>query len=99
MPDRTKGALKDAGAAVRRPRTFRVLALLFGALLALVCLETVARVLPVNEGPQALSVNDANPIFRYRPNREFVWSAGWNFSAVNEVKVNNFGFVNDQDYD
>ena len=99
MPDRTNGALKDAGAAVRRPRTFRVLALLFGALLALVCLETVARVLPVNEGPQALSVNDANPIFRYRPNREFVWSAGWNFSAVNEVKVNNFGFVNDQDYD
>ncbi len=99
MPDRTDGALKDAGAAVRRPRTFRVLAILFGALLALVCLETVARVLPVNEGPQALSVNDANPIFRYRPNREFVWSAGWNFSAVNEVKVNNFGFVNDQDYD
>ena len=99
MPDRTNGALKDAGAAVRRPRTFRVLALLFGALLALVCLETVARVLPVNEGPQALPVNDANPIFRYRPNREFVWSAGWNFSAVNEVKVNNFGFVNDQDYD
>ena len=85
--------------AVRRPRTFRVLALLFGALLALVCLETVARVLPVNESPQALSVNDANPIFSYRPNREFVWSAGWNFSAVNEVKVNNFGFVNDQDYD
>ncbi|MYJ03397.1 MAG: hypothetical protein F4061_03395 [Acidobacteria bacterium] len=99
MPDPTNGALKDAGAAVRRPRTFRVLALLFGVLLALVCLETVARVLPVNEGPQALSVNDANPIFRYRPNREFVWSAGWNFSAVNEVKVNNFGFVNDQDYD
>ena len=99
MPDRTNGALKDAGAAVRRPRTFRVLALLFGALFALVCLETVARVVPVNEGPQALSVNDANPIFRYRPNRDFVWSAGWNFSAVNEVKVNNFGFVNDQDYD
>ena len=99
MPDRTNGARKDGGAAVHRPRTFRVLALLFGTLLALVCLETVARVLPVNEGPRALSVNDANPIFRYRPNREFVWSAGWNFSPVNEVKVNNFGFVNDQDYD
>ena len=93
------GIPKDARAIVRRRWTFRVLALVFGVLLALGCLEGIARLLPVHGGTQVLSVDDANPIFRYRPNREFVWSAGWDFAAVNHVKINNFGFVNDHDYD
>ena len=58
----------------------RVLALAFGVLLAFGCLEVAARLRPVYEGRRVLPVNDANPIFRLQPNRDFVWSAGWNFA-------------------
>lgn len=62
-------------------------------------LEVICRWLPVNEGLRGLSVDEQNPVFRFTPHRESVYSRGWNFSIVNRVRTNNFGFVNDQDYD
>ena len=82
-----------------RARTLRVLTVLVGLSLALGCLEAIARILPVHEGTYRLSVTEASPVIHFRPNREFVWSRDWNFSLVNRVKINNFGFVSDFDYD
>ena len=76
-----------------------MLTLLIGMLLPVGCLEVLARILPVHGGTYRLSVNEMNPVVRFRPNREFVWSRDWNFSIVNRVKINNFGFVNDLHYD
>lgn len=72
----------------------------FGVVLAglLIFGEIACRLLPVNEGLRTQPVNAENPIHRFQPNRSSTWSRGWNFSIVNQVHVNNEGFVNDQDY-
>ena len=74
-----------------------VVVLLACCLVALV-LEGVFRLLPVNEGLRGLSVDEQNPVFRFTPHRESVYSRGWNFSIVNRVRTNNYGFINDHDY-
>ena len=61
--------------------------------------ELVLRFLPVQTGLRALAVDDRNPIARFTPNRTFVFSRGWRLSLANRGRVNNVGFVNDQDYD
>ena len=77
----------------------RFLALVVGTLLALVSLEAILRMLPVAGAARRTSVDAENPIARFEPGREFTWSRNWNFSIVNQVRVNNFGFVSDFDYD
>ncbi len=44
-------------------------------------------------------MNAANPVVHFEPNLSALLSHGWNFEIVNRVRVNNAGFVNDQDYD
>ena len=87
------------GTTTRRPWTLRALSLLVGVSLVLGGLEVIARLLPVHQGTYRLSVNEESPVVRFRPDREFVWSRDWNFSLVNRVRINNFGFVSDFDYD
>lgn len=65
----------------------------------LVVAEIALRFLPVNEGLRAQPVNAADPVFRFQPNRTSTWSEGWNFESINQVHVNNDGFINSQDYD
>ncbi len=72
---------------------------LLGTFIPLVFLELLLWMLPVYESPRALPVNEENPIARFEPNRKFIWSRDWDFSVVNKVKTNNFGFVSDFDYD
>ena len=50
---------------------------------------------PCTEAPGRYLLNEENPVIRFEPNREFVWSRDWNFSIVNDVRINNFGFVSD----
>jgi hypothetical protein len=69
-----------------------------GLMLVILMLEITLRFLPVNEGSYLLPVDQQNPIWRFQPNRTFTWSSGWNFSIVNRVKTNNYGFVSDIDY-
>jgi hypothetical protein len=64
-----------------------------------VAAELVLRFLPVQSGIRALAVNDQSPIARYTPNRTFVFSRGWRLALANRGRVNNVGFVNQQDYD
>jgi hypothetical protein len=77
------------------------LSLLLSLVSLAVCLlaaEVVLRFLPVATGLASMPVNAANPVLRFQPNRPFVNSLGWDFHTVVRGRVNNAGFVNDQDY-
>lgn len=70
-----------------------------GLIVALVLAEIVFRFLPVNTGLRVQPVNAANPVQRFQPDSDYVFSRGGNFSIVNRGHVNNDGFVSDWDYD
>lgn len=78
---------------------FALVAIAIGIGAPLVLAEIVLRFLPVSTGLGSRPVNEASPVFRFLPDRDYVWSKGWNFSIVNRGHVNNAGFVNDRDYE
>jgi len=78
---------------------FATVSVAAGLLLALAGLEAVLRVLPVRESSRPLAVNATNPVLRFTPNRDFLWSRGWNFARKVRKHANNFGFLSDVDYD
>jgi hypothetical protein len=45
-----------------------------------------------------MPVTAADPVLHFTPNRPFTNSLGWNLHNVVRGRVNNAGFVNDQDY-
>jgi len=67
------------------------------ALTALV-LEVVLQFLPVSQGFQSVAVNADQPVFHARPSRIVTSSRDWDFFNAREVRINNAGFRNDQDY-
>lgn len=75
-----------------------LVSLFIGTLFALLFLEVVFRVLPTQDSFAAQSVDETNPVLKFAPNREVVYSKGWNFRHKVAKKINNDGFVNDQDY-
>lgn len=85
--------------AQARPRMLAVASMALSLVALLLLLELGFCLLPVNEGLRGLSVDEQNPVFRFTPHRESVYSRGWNFSIVNRVRTNNYGFINDHDYD
>lgn len=85
--------------ARRKTLLLAVVSTLLGLVFALLAAEGALRLLPVNELLGSLPVNDANPMLRYLPNRDLTWSKFADFSMANRVHVNNYGFLNDQDYD
>jgi len=79
----------------------RLSALVTTALVVLAYLavaEAVLHFLPVATGLHSVAVNDAQPIFHFEPNHDFVYSRGWNLREVVRGRVNNAGWVNEQDY-
>ncbi|MBI5774608.1 MAG: hypothetical protein HZA89_12800 [Verrucomicrobia bacterium] len=78
---------------------FALLAISLGLLAPLLLAEIVLRFLPVYSGMKLMPLNDTNPILRFTPNQKITWSKGWNFELVNQLRINNDGFVNDQDYE
>jgi len=70
----------------------------FGLMITVLLLKMVFRVLPTSDSLQAQSVNAENPVLRYRENRDVLISRGYNFAIAAKKHVNNYGFVNDQDY-
>ena len=60
--------------------------------------EGAFRSLPVCDNFKPIAVNDTQPVLRFEPNRNLTWSRGWNFSIVNDVHINNYGFVSDLEY-
>ena len=78
---------------------FAIISILVGVLIPLALAEIGLRFLPVNGGLMAVAVNEKEPVFHFTPNRQTTWSRDWNFTIVNRIRVNNAGYVNDQDYD
>jgi hypothetical protein len=72
--------------------------LVASAIFCLVVAEAGLRFLPVMSGLHSLPVSKDSPVFRFSPDRDFVFSYGWNFSMVNRGHLNNDGWVNNQDY-
>lgn len=61
--------------------------------------EVALRFMPSVRGlPAMVPVNAEQPVFRFKANSEFLFSKSWNFEIVNRGRINNFGFVNDQNY-
>lgn len=81
-----------------REALFVAISLMIGILGPLLIAEIALRFMPVNGGLMTMPVNNSTPIFRFTPNAVLTWSRDWNFSIVNSVRVNNAGFVNNQDY-
>jgi hypothetical protein len=77
---------------------FCILSTFIGIAFPIIILEIILRFLPVNEATYRLPVNEYNPILRFYPNRNFIWSKGFNFKIINRVKTNNMGFVSNIDY-
>jgi hypothetical protein len=65
---------------------------------SLILAEIVLWFLPVQSGLRSQPVDAENPVFHFMPGREVTFSRGWNFDMVNRRRVNNAGWVNDQDY-
>ncbi|MFH1737555.1 MAG: hypothetical protein ABIH23_01015 [bacterium] len=78
---------------------FALISVGLGFGIALLLLEIFFRFMPIAEDFNTLPVNDENPTIRSQPNQTLTWSRNWNFSIVNTIKINNYGFVNDHDYD
>lgn len=75
-----------------------VLTFLCSVAIALLGAEVTLRFLPVNEGLRLQPVNEASPVAHFEPDRTSTWSRFADFSMVNTVHSNNYGFINDQDY-
>src|SRR3954470_24042812 len=58
----------------------------------------VLRFLPVSTGLRSMPVTAADPVLHFTPDRPFVNSLGWNMHNAVHGRVNNAGFVNNQDY-
>ncbi|MGA8991627.1 MAG: hypothetical protein WB500_14790, partial [Rhodoplanes sp.] len=82
-----------------RDKFFAAISILIGIALALAVGEAVCRFLPVNDGLMAMPVNTSAPVFHFTPSRNVTWSRDWNFSIVNRIRVNNAGYVNEQNYE
>ncbi len=82
-----------------RPALLAAVSIAIGLLVALLLLEIALRILPTSDGLLAEPVDATRPVFRFAPNRTLTWSKDWDFAIVNRLRVNNAGFVNDQDYD
>jgi hypothetical protein len=66
--------------------------------LPLAVMEGVFRLLPVNSGLGTQPVNAEQPVLHFAPGRDFTYSKGWDFALINRGRINQAGFVNDQDY-
>jgi hypothetical protein len=81
-----------------RERLLALITVLITLMLCLGTAEAVLRFLPVWTGIFAVPVTAASPLFHFRPNHDFVFSRDWNMALANRGRINNAGFVNDQDY-
>jgi hypothetical protein len=69
-----------------------------GLLLPLLVLEIGLRFLPVSAGNVKQPVSAEEPVPRYPPDTEIVWSLGWDFARVVTKRTNHDGFFSEVEY-
>jgi hypothetical protein len=82
----------------RKTLLFSTITVILSVAVCLVFLEIGLRFLPVSFGIRTHAITAENPIFHFQPNSTIVFSRGWDFKMLNIRRVNNAGYVNDQDY-
>src|SRR5437867_128951 len=82
----------------RRERWLAVITVLGSFALCLGVAEAVLRFLPVASGMRTMPVTADSQVFHFTPDQDFVYSRDWDMALVNRGRINNAGFVNDQDY-
>jgi len=60
--------------------------------------EIVLRFLPVATGFGTVQITADSPVFHFTPDREWVYSRDWDLALPNRGRINNAGYINDQDY-
>jgi hypothetical protein len=101
VPPATLGAELTEGAPRKRGRTalLAVLAVSISVGFVLAAAEVAARFLPLGTMIFMVAPDSTNPVWHFQPNQHFTYSKGWNFAILNRGRINNAGWVNDQDYD
>src|ERR1044072_4119049 len=82
----------------RRELLLNLLLSLASIVVCLLASEIVLRFLPVSTGLRSMPGTTADPLLRFTPQPPLVNSLGWTMHNVVHGRVNNAGFVNDQDY-
>lgn len=82
----------------RIPAGLAMFTVVGSVLFSLLIIEIALRFLPVCSSMQKLPVDQHNPILRFPSNQRFTYAKGWNFEILNYGRFNNYGFVNNQDY-
>lgn len=77
---------------------FIILIILTLLILTILVIEVILRFLPVKDGYSLRNVDNKTPVTRYIANEDFTWSNKWNFQDTNKGRINNDGFVNNQEY-
>ena len=81
-----------------KSRSLAIITILLSLGCCLGAAELALRFLPVYSGLRIENTTKESPVFRAAPNREYSYSSGCCFALANKGRVNNEGFVNDQDY-
>ena len=77
---------------------FPIISIIIGSFLSIIFLEVVLKFFPVRDATMMLPVNSKNKIIRFKGDRNIIWSHGSKFSIITKKRINNYGFLNDQDY-
>lgn len=78
---------------------FTLIGLGISTLLTLLMLEIALRFFPVQSYIPIAPVTIDEPIVRYKPHVEQVYSAGWDFDAFNTGRTNGQGYIADYDFE
>lgn len=95
--ERGRGAGGGAAPRAGRWRSWALAMLSVPAVL--LALEVALIPFPVMDAAHFVPASSDHSVIRRQPGQQFVWSREWNFEVVNRVRVNNYGFVSDLDYD
>ena len=82
----------------RRPWLLRLLSVSVGLAMVVGLGEGVLWFLPVSDRIPYWSLDEANDVFRYQPDQDFLWSRGWRLRQAHRIRTNNVGFVSDTEY-
>ena len=74
---------------------FSIIGVMLGFLAIIIFLEVALRFFPVFSG---MPVNRESAIYSFIPNTAIQRSNHWNMTGARQRKVNNFGFISDQNY-
>jgi hypothetical protein len=83
---------------VRQQLTLALSSVAIGVVGCLLMVEIALRFLPVFDGVYLQAVDKDRPVARLQPNRPLTYSVGWRLARATQNRVNNDGFVHDDEY-